>query len=52
LNSSNAEFGDRVAFAVVYIKEAHPEDGWVLVENRNEDIEFRDAIVDALGRAA
>ncbi len=33
---------DRVAFYVVYIREAHPEDGWVLHVNRNEDIRFDD----------
>jgi hypothetical protein len=33
---------DRVAFFVVYIKEAHPEDGWVLAANRREGIAARD----------
>jgi hypothetical protein len=27
-----------VAFFIVYIKEAHPEDGWVVTENRTEGI--------------
>lgn len=27
---------------MVYIKEAHPEDGWVLVENRDKGIEIKD----------
>jgi hypothetical protein len=31
-----------VTFLAVYIKEAHPEDGWVLDENREHDI----AVVD------
>ena len=31
-------FGDRVDFAVVYIKEAHPEEGWVVTPNRDENI--------------
>jgi len=31
-------YGDRVAFFVVYIREAHPEDGWVLASNRGEGI--------------
>ena len=35
-------FSDRVDFLVVYIKEAHPEDGWVLTSNRNEGIAFAD----------
>ena len=29
---------DRVDFAVVYIYEAHPEDGWVVTMNRQQDI--------------
>jgi hypothetical protein len=35
-------FGDDVAFFVVYIKEAHPEDGWVLEENREQGIALAD----------
>jgi hypothetical protein len=31
-----------VAFIVVYIKEAHPEDGWVLEENRDAQIAVHD----------
>jgi hypothetical protein len=31
-----------VAFLVVYIREAHPEDGWVLDENRDAGIAVRD----------
>ena len=34
--------GDEVAFFVVYVREAHPEDAWVLQENRNEDVAVRD----------
>jgi hypothetical protein len=33
---------DRVAFLIVYVREAHPEDGWVLADNRREGI----AVVD------
>ena len=33
---------DEVAFFVVYIREAHPEDGWVLEDNRDEGIELVD----------
>ena len=33
---------DEVAFFIVYIREAHPEDGWVLADNRREEI----AVVD------
>ena len=32
----------RVAFFVVYIKEAHPEDGWVLASNREQEIAVTD----------
>ena len=34
--------GDEVAFFVVYIREAHPEDGWVLEDNRDDGIELVD----------
>lgn len=33
---------DEVAFFVVYIREAHPEDGWVLADNRREEIALAD----------
>ena len=35
-------YQDRVNFVVVYIREAHPEDGWVVTPNRDEDIAFMD----------
>ncbi len=34
--------GNEVAFFVVYIREAHPEDGWVLADNRREEIALAD----------
>jgi hypothetical protein len=34
--------GDRVAFLIVYVREAHPEDGWVLEDNRREQIALAD----------
>jgi hypothetical protein len=37
---------DRVGFFVVYVREAHPEDGWVLTDNRDEHIEFLDPTTD------
>ncbi len=37
---------DRVAFAVVYIREAHPEEGWVVTPNRNEGILVNDPTTD------
>ena len=35
-------YRDRVAFLVVYIREAHPEDGWVLPENRRSGVSVHD----------
>jgi hypothetical protein len=34
LEEQHRRHGDRVAYLIVYIREAHPEDGWVLEENR------------------
>ena len=34
--------GGEVAFFIVYIREAHPEDGWVLADNRREGIAVTD----------
>ena len=34
--------GAEVAFFIVYIREAHPEDGWVLADNRREEIAVTD----------
>ena len=36
--------GDEVAFFIVYIREAHPEDGWVLADNRREEIAVVDPV--------
>jgi len=33
---------EEVEFVVVYIREAHPEDGWVIASNREENISFND----------
>jgi Iodothyronine deiodinase len=35
-------YRDEVAFFVVYIREAHPEDGWVLSANREQEIALAD----------
>jgi hypothetical protein len=46
-------YRERAEFLVVYIREAHPEDGWVLAENRREAIAIRDPASDAeRGQAA
>ena len=34
------EYGDRVAFYVVYIEEAHPSDGWQLRTNIRNNVVF------------
>lgn len=39
-------YAGRVAFFVVYIKEAHPEDGWVLAANRESRIAVADPATD------
>jgi iodothyronine deiodinase-like protein len=36
--------GDDVSFFIVYIREAHPEDGWVLADNRREQIMLVDPV--------
>jgi len=33
---------DRIPFLIVYIREAHPEDGWVLADNRRQGIALVD----------
>lgn len=38
LSALYRRFGNAVAFFVVYIREAHPEDGWVLEANRDDGI--------------
>ena len=40
-------YRDRVAFFIVYIKEAHPEDGWVVTDNREDGIAVTDPSSDA-----
>lgn len=35
-------YADRVDFVVVYIREAHPEEGWVVQMNRDQDITIND----------
>ena len=39
-------YRDAAAFFVVYIREAHPEDGWVLSGNRDEGIALTDPASD------
>jgi hypothetical protein len=42
LQALHDRFCDRVAFFVVYVREAHPEDGWVLSDNRRAGITVTD----------
>jgi hypothetical protein len=42
LESMRERHADKVAFFIVYIKEAHPEDGWALTYNRRSGIELQD----------
>ena len=44
LEELHERYGDRVAFFIVYIREAHPEDGWVLEVNREEEIALVDPV--------
>ena len=36
--------GDEVAFFIVYVREAHPEDGWVLEDNPEDGIALVDPV--------
>ncbi len=42
LQGLHDRYCDRVAFFVVYVREAHPEDGWVLSDNRRAGIALTD----------
>jgi iodothyronine deiodinase-like protein len=38
LNKLHKEYGDRAAFYIVYIQEAHPIDGWQMDDNVKDDV--------------
>ena len=42
LHELEERYADAVSFVVVYIREAHPEEGWVVTPNRDEDIRVND----------
>ncbi|MCP9485491.1 MAG: hypothetical protein MSC30_06500 [Gaiellaceae bacterium MAG52_C11] len=42
LEELHERHGSEVAFFIVYIREAHPEDGWVLADNRRDNIALAD----------
>ena len=44
LEDLHERHGVEVAFFIVYIREAHPEDGWVLADNRREEIALIDPV--------
>jgi hypothetical protein len=44
-------YGERVHFLVVYIREAHPEDGWIIPENRRSGLAVHDPKTDEERRA-
>ena len=46
LEKLHRQYRNKVAFFVVYIKEAHPEDGWVLGRNRRADVRVQDPSTD------
>ena len=47
LHDIHRSYGDRVAFFVVYIREAHPEDGWAFTMNREQGIAIDDPTTDS-----
>jgi hypothetical protein len=44
LEQLHERHGEAVAFFIVYIREAHPEDGWVLEDNREDGIALVDPV--------
>lgn len=42
LEELRERYAGKVAFFIIYIKEAHPEDGWALTYNRRSGIELLD----------
>lgn len=46
LNELYAKYQDRVRFYIVYIREAHPSDGWQVPNNLIEDILYTEPTTD------
>lgn len=40
LNKWYAEYKDRAEFVVVYVREAHPDDGWQVRANQMQDVVY------------
>jgi hypothetical protein len=47
IEALHERFQDEVAFVVVYIREAHPEDGWVVIHNREDNSRLLDPTTEA-----
>jgi hypothetical protein len=46
-----ARYRDRVHFLTVYIREAHPEEGWILPENRRSGLTVHEPTTETERRA-
>jgi hypothetical protein len=46
LHELQTRYAGRVDFLVVYIREAHPEEGWVINHNRDQGIRISDPTTD------
>jgi hypothetical protein len=42
LNEIYGKYRDRVRFYIIYIREAHPDDGWRVPENLRQEIHIRE----------
>lgn len=51
LNEIYGKYRDRVRFYVIYIREAHPDDGWRVPQNLRQNIRFREPRSDAERKA-
>ena len=47
LNEIYGQYRDKVRFYVIYIREAHPDDGWRVPENLRQNIRFLEPRSDA-----
>ncbi len=47
LNQIQEKYQDQVRFFVVYIREAHPDDGWRVPENLKSKIHYKEPTTDA-----
>jgi hypothetical protein len=47
LNDIYGRYRDKVQFLVIYIREAHPDDGWRVPENLKQKIHYREPRSDA-----